>query len=107
MEKQPISQLEEKILLLIENYKSLKKEHATLLDEAEKLKKQNSDNSGTIDTLQKKLSELEKDLAEKSKSLDIAEKKCAEYEDKIANYESVTKTASTRIDDILSQLSQL
>jgi len=107
MEKQPISQLEEKIQLLIDNYRTLKKEHSALLTEAEKLKKQNTDNSGTIDTLQKKLIELEKELSDKTKSLASAENKCSEYEEKLANYENVTKTASTRIDDILAQLNQL
>ena len=107
MENQPISQLEAKIQLLIDNYKTLKKQHTELQDEAEKLKKQNHNNSGTIESLQLKLAELDKELAEKNKALDALDKKCTQYEEKLANYENVTKTASTRIDDILSQLNQL
>lgn len=107
MDKQPLSQLDEKIQLLIDNYQTLKVKHTDLLDEAEKLKKQNTNNSGTIETLQGKLAELEKELAEKNKILEKMEKKCAEYEAKLSTYENVTQTASTKIDDILSQLNQL
>ncbi len=107
MEKQPISQLDSKIQLLIDNYRSLKLKHADLLNENSELKAQNANNSTTIDTLQEKLAELENELTAKTTALEIAERKCSDYEEKLANLENVTKTATTKIDDILSQLNQL
>ncbi len=107
MDKQPLSQLDSKIQLLIDNYKALKQKHAEVLDENAILKEQNANNSQTISTLQNKLAELDKELAAKTAALENVETKCAEYEEKFSNLENVTKTASSRIDDILSQLNQL
>jgi chromosome segregation ATPase len=107
MDKQPLSQLDAKIQMLIDNYKDLKKKYGELLDENAILKEQNTNNHQTISTLQSKLSELDNELTAKTRSLESVEQKCAEYEEKLSNMENVTKTASSKIDDILSQLNQL
>jgi|SRR5690554_87145 predicted nucleic acid-binding Zn-ribbon protein len=107
MDKETLTQLDNKIQLLIDNYQALKKKHTQLTDEHDKLKTQNSNNVVTIETLQKKLSEIEKELSVKVSALEAAEKKCLILEEKLSKYEDVTKTASSKIDDLLMQLNQL
>jgi uncharacterized coiled-coil DUF342 family protein len=107
MEEKHSNLLEDKIQQLIDNFRSLKKDHSELTTERDNLFKLSENNSATIIELKRKIAELEDQLVNTRASLEVSQQKCNEFEQKINNFENVTKTASTKIDDILAQLTVL
>ena len=107
METRSVSPLEEKVQILIDKYKELKEKHNTLINDNERMRNLNDNNALTIQTLKGRLEELEKELGAQTSRVQDLETLCSEYREKLSNFETVTKTASTKIDDILSQLNQL
>jgi chromosome segregation ATPase len=107
MENGHVSPLEEKVQILIDKYKELKEKYIGLTGDNDRLKSINENNAVTIQTLKGRLEELEADLSAKTSDIEELVRQCEEYKGKLSNFENVTKTASSKIDDILSQLSQL
>ncbi len=107
MSEQPVSQLEEKVQILINNYKELKEKNESLNVQVIELTNIKYNNSQTIEELHNTIEKLEIDLSEKNDKIAMIEEKCDEYMNKLSNYENVTKSTSSQIDNILSQLSKL
>ncbi|MFA5499059.1 MAG: hypothetical protein WCX83_05745 [Candidatus Cloacimonas sp.] len=107
MEEIGTVQLTEKVQQLIDNFRSLRNDHNQMTVERDSLVQLRDNNTATIYELKSKVADLEEQLLKTLESLEQSQKKCNEYEQKIANFENITKTASTKLDDILSQINAL
>lgn len=101
------SQFEQKVQVLIDKYKELKEENQSLTEQVSELVTLKENNAKTISELQDKVKELEDSLAAKNQECSNIEKKADEYYKKLSNYEDVTKSTTSQIDNILSQLTKL
>lgn len=107
MEEKPIGQLEEKVQLLINKYRTLKENYTAVSAQRDNLEQVKENNYNTINQLKEKIDELEKELLQTMSNLEDCEKKCTEYEHQVATLKNNISEASSRLASSISDLIDL
>lgn len=96
--------LEQKIQLILDKYKSLKQNY-------DKLTEDNTINLAAIEEYEEtmknqsaKIGELNQEVTALKEDIENYQERCAKYEERINSFESVAKTAYSRINDVLSEM---
>jgi len=107
MEEKPVLSLDEKIQKLINNYTELKTKYADLVVQKAEMEKTNSELSEFKSLNNGKLEELQESFNKQQEEIEFLRNENRNLRSQTEKYENKMKEASSKIDSIFGQLSDL
>ncbi len=107
MQDKPILSLDEKIQKLITKYSEIKEKYVALLNEKNEFIKNDKELKQLYSQNKEKIEDMEKSISQQKDEIEFLRNENRSLRKQLEKYESNTKDALTKLDDVLNQIHEL